>query len=59
MKDCQNLINYFVETTILEKRLVHDKSLLLGNAVIYHLNDLKSCYNQQLVNARELIKELV
>ena len=49
--------NYSIESAILEKRLVIDKSLLSCKPTIYHIIDLKSCYDRQLVNIGGLIEE--
>ena len=51
--------NYAIESALLEKRIVFDNSLILCKKVIYHLIDLKSCYDWQLVNISALIEELI
>ena len=40
---------YSIEDTILEKRLVYDKSLLMGNNNIHNIIDLQVYYNMQLL----------
>ena len=51
--------NYSIETALLEKRLVMDNSLITGHVTIYHLTDLKSCYDRQLMNIGGLIEESI
>ena len=51
--------NYSIENAILEKRLVIDRSLISCKKTIYHLTDLKSYYNHQLVNIGGLIEESI
>jgi len=49
--------NYSIETALLEKRLIMDNSMIKGQPTIYHLTDLKSCYDRQLMNIGGLIEE--
>ena len=49
--------NYSIESAILEKRLAFDNSLINGNNTIYHLTDLQSCYDRQLVNIGGMVEE--
>jgi len=49
--------NYSIETAILEKRLIMDNSLMTCQPTIYHLTDLKSCYDRQLINIGGLLEE--
>ena len=51
--------NYSIESAILEKRLIIDNSLITCNSTIYHLTDLKSCYDRQLINIGGLIEESI
>jgi len=51
--------NYSIESAILEKRLTFDNSLLSGKLTIYHLTDLQSCYDRQLVNIGGIVEESV
>ena len=37
---------YSIETAILEKHLIMDKSLLSMNVTVYNLTDLQSCYDR-------------
>ena len=48
--------NYAIESALLEKRIVFDNSLISGKKNIYHLTDLKSCYDRQLVNIGAMIE---
>ena len=36
---------YSIENAILEKRIVYNNSLLMGNHTIHNMTDLQSCYN--------------
>ena len=51
--------NYSIETALLEKRIVFDNSLISYKKNIYHLTDLKSYYDRQLVNIGALIEESI
>ena len=51
--------NYNIETTILEKRLIFDNSMLTGESSTYNLTDLQSCYNRYLLNFASIIEELI
>jgi len=51
--------NYAIESALLEKRLIFDNSVFTGEKNIYHLTDLKSCYDRQLVNIGALIEESI
>ena len=51
--------NYAIESALLEKRIVFDNSLIRCKKNIYHLTDLKSCYDRQLVNIGTLIEESI
>ena len=51
--------NYSIESASLEKRIVFDNSLISCKKNVYHLIDLKLCYNRQLVNIRALIEESI
>ena len=42
--------NYYIETVILQKRLIFDNSLIKMKPSIYNFTDLKSCYDRQLAN---------
>ena len=52
-------LNYNIEIAILEKHLIFDNSMLLGDSSIYNLIDLQSCYNRQLPNFTSIIKESI
>ena len=49
--------NYSIESAILEKRLSFDNSMINGTNTIYHLTDLQSCYDRQLVNIGRMVEE--
>ena len=51
--------NYSIESAILEKRLSFDNSMICRNMTIYHLTDLQSCYDRQLVNIGGIVEESV
>ena len=52
-------VNYFIENAILEKQLVYDNSILIGNITIHNMTDLKSYYDRQLAQMRLIIKESI
>ena len=51
--------NYLIETAILEKQLIMDRSLLTMKVTVYNLTNLKSCYNRQLANVGSMVEESV
>ena len=51
--------NYSIDSAILEKRLVIDNSILSGKLTIYHLTDLKACYDRQLAEVGGILEESV
>ena len=51
--------NYAIESALLEKRIIFDHSLLGCKQNIYHLTDLQSCYDRQLVNIGSIIEESI
>jgi len=51
--------NYTITTTILQKRLIFDNSLVTMKHNIYALTDLKLCYDRQLPNAGSIVEESV
>jgi len=51
--------NYAIESALLEKRLVFDNSIITCKKNIYHLTDLKSCYDRQLANIGAVIEESI
>ena len=57
--NCGSRKNYSIESALLEKRIVFDNSLLSREKNIYHLTDLKSCYDRQLANVGALIEESI
>ena len=57
--NCGSRKNYSIESALLEKRIVFDNSLISYKKNIYHLIDLKSYYDCQLVNIGILIEESI
>ena len=51
--------NYSIESTILEKRLIMDNSLLSRKLAIYYLTDVQACYNWQLAEVSGILEESV
>ena len=51
--------NYSIETALLQKRLVLDKSLIEMKPTIYNFTDLQSCYDRQLANVGSIVEESV
>ena len=49
--------NYSIETAILEKRLIMDRSMLSSKITVCNLTDLQSCYDRQLANVRSIVEE--
>ena len=50
---------YTIETVLLEKRLMFDRSMSSTKPTTCALTDLKSCYNSQLPSISSIIEELV
>ena len=50
---------YFIENTILEKRLWYDNSLLRGKKIVYNMTDLTACYDRQLAEIGFIVKESI
>ena len=50
--------NYSIETAILEKRLIMDRSMLSSKITACDLTDLQSCYDMQLANVGSIVESL-
>ena len=48
---------YSIETTILEKKLMHDNSLLNGIKNVHVISDLEACYDKHLLNIDSIAEE--
>ena len=51
--------NFSIETAILEKCLIMDRSTLLSKITVCNLTDLQSCYDRQLANVGSIVEESV
>ena len=55
--NCSSRKKYLMKSTLLEKRLALDYSLLLCKLTIHSLTNLQSCCNRQLLNIGGIIEE--
>ena len=51
-------LQYLIKTVILEKRLVHNSSII-NRTITHNIIDLKLCYDRKLLNIGSIFKEVV
>ena len=52
-------LDYSIDDTILDKRLVFDNSIIIGKYNTYNMTDLQLCYDRQLAEIGLIVQDSV